>query len=131
MSLSILLVREKRLLLSNAGIPYPIVKRGGEVRELKVNGLPLGIIDSAEYTDLSVDLEAGDFVVFYSDGVNEATNEAREFYGTERLLEILRRADPGLSAHEMVDWIIKDVTRFAGVMEPSDDITVVVLHCLF
>jgi serine phosphatase RsbU (regulator of sigma subunit)/streptogramin lyase len=129
MSLGILQVERKRLLFSNAGMPYPIVKRGREVRELMVNGLPLGITDAAEYNDLSVDLEDGDFIVFYSDGVIEAENEAGDMYQTERLLEIVQEASSPLSAQEMVDLIVSDVTAFAGDLEASDDITVVVIRC--
>jgi serine phosphatase RsbU (regulator of sigma subunit)/ligand-binding sensor domain-containing protein len=128
MSLGILQVEQKRLLFSNAGMPYPIVKRGREVWELTVNGLPLGITDAAEYDDLSVDLEDGDFVVFYSDGVIEAESEAGEMYQTERLLELIQQADPGISAQEMVDLIVRDVRAFVGDVEPSDDITVVVIR---
>ena len=128
MSLSILQTKEKRLLFSNAGMPYPIVKRGKEVWELEVNGLPLGLTDGAEYQELSFNLKAGDLVVFYSDGVIEATDEAGEMYQTERLLEVVQRVDPSLSAQGMVDWIVKDATGFAGDIEPSDDITIVVLR---
>jgi len=128
-SLGILQPKKKRLLFSNAGIPYPVVKRGDEVWELEVNGLPLGIVDYAEYSDLSVDLEPGDFVIFCSDGVSEATNEAGEFYGTDGLLETVQQANSSLSAQEMMDWIVKDVTEFVGDVEPSDDITIIVLRC--
>jgi len=129
MSLSILQTSERRLIFSNAGIPYPIIKRGEKIWELKVNGLPLGIVEGAEYSELGIDLESGDLVVFCSDGIIEAANEAGEFYETERLLEVMQRADPGFSAQEMLDWILKDVTAFAGGDEPSDDITIIVLRC--
>ena len=134
MSLGILQPGESHLLFSNAGLPYPIMKRGKKIWELEVNGLPLGIIDSAEYadleyTELSVDLEAGDFVVFYSDGVSEAASKTEEMYGTGRLLEVVQKADSDLSAQGMVDWIIRDVTGFAEDVDPSDDIALVVLRC--
>jgi sigma-B regulation protein RsbU (phosphoserine phosphatase) len=135
MSLGILQTREKRFVFSNAGLPYPIVKRGERVWQLEVNGLPLGILDSeeyaelAEYTELSVDLQMGDFVVLYSDGVTEATSETEEIYQTERLLEIVQNADSGLSAQGMIDWIIQDVNVFAGNVDQYDDITLVVLRC--
>ena len=134
MSLGILQPGESHFLFSNAGLPYPIMKRGKKIWELEVNGLPLGIIDSAEYadleyTELSVDLEAGDFVVFYSDGVSEAASKTEEMYGTGRLLEVVQKADSDLSAQGMVDWIIRDVTGFAEDVDPSDDIALVVLRC--
>jgi ligand-binding sensor domain-containing protein/serine phosphatase RsbU (regulator of sigma subunit) len=128
MSLGIIRADEKRLLFSNAGMPYPIVKRGREVWELEVSGLPLGISDGAEYEELSADLEVGDFVVFHSDGVIEATDETGGMYQAERLLEVVQQAGSDLSAQGLVDWIVKDVAAFAGDVEPSDDITIVVLR---
>ena len=127
--LGILSAKEKRLLLSNVGLPYPIIKRGEKTWELEVNGLPLGILDDAEYTDLAIDLEAGDFVVFYSDGISEAMDETEEIYQSERLMERVRKADSDLSAQEMIDWITQDVIAFMGDMDTYDDITLVVLRC--
>jgi len=128
MSLGVLIPENRLLLISNAGMPYPIVKRGNQAWELEVNGMPLGLVSGAEYEDLSVDLEAGDYVIFCSDGVIEATNEAGDMYQTDRLLEVLRQADVGISAQKMVDLIVGDVTAFVGDVEPSDDMTVVVLN---
>ena len=68
-------------------------------------------------------------MVFYSDGVIEATDETGEMYQTERLLELIQQADPDLSAQEMVDLIVRDVTAFVGGEEASDDISIVVLRC--
>jgi serine phosphatase RsbU (regulator of sigma subunit) len=129
MSLSLFDAAGKRFWFSNAGLPYPIVKHGYKIRELKVNGLPLGIMKDAEYTELSIDLEAGDFVTFYSDGIIEATNEANEMYQTERLIKVLQKADLNLSAQQMADGILQDVTAFVGGAEQGDDITLVVVRC--
>jgi len=129
MSLGIIQPEQNRLIFSNAGMPYPIVKRGDEVWELEVNGMPLGLIDGAEYDDISIDLEAGDLVIFCSDGVIEAMDESEEMYQTGRLLEVVKEADPGISAQEMVDLIVSDVTEFTGDVELSDDITIVALKC--
>ena len=129
MSLGIIQPEQKRLTFSNAGMPYPIVKRGDEVWELEVNGMPLGLIGGAEYDDMSIDLESGDFVIFCSDGVIEAMDESEEMYQTERLLESVQKADSDLSAQSMMDWVLKDVTEFAGDVEPADDTTIVVIRC--
>jgi len=130
MSLSIFEPGEKRFCVSNAGLPYPIVKRGGKTWELEVGGLPLGVMDDAEYAELSIDLEVGDFVVFYSDGIIEATNKTRKMYQPERLLKALQQADLGLSAQGMVDEILQDVALFVGDVEQRDDITLVVVRCV-
>jgi serine phosphatase RsbU (regulator of sigma subunit)/ligand-binding sensor domain-containing protein len=128
MSLGILQTEEKCLTFSNSGMPYPIVKRGDEVRELEVNGLPLGLMSGVEYDDMAFEIEPGDFLVFYSDGVIEATDEAGEMYQTESLLEVVKKADSGIPAQEMMDLVVRDVTAFVGDEEVSDDITIVVLR---
>ncbi len=56
-------------------------------------------------------------------------DETEEMYQTERLLEVVKKAEPTISAQEMIDLIAKDVTEFAGNVEPADDITIVVLRC--
>ncbi len=129
MALGILDAEKKRLHFSNAGLPYPIVKRGEKTWELEVNGLPLGVMEGVEYTELSVDLEVGDFVVFYSDGVIEAMDETEEMYQVKRLLEVIGQADSGLSAQGMVERILQAVAGFVGEVEPHDDITLVVVRC--
>jgi sigma-B regulation protein RsbU (phosphoserine phosphatase) len=78
---------------------------------------------------MSIKLEDGDFVIFHSDGVIEATDATDEMYQTERLLEVLKGADASISAQEMVDLIVGDVAEFTGDVEASDDITIVVLQC--
>jgi hypothetical protein len=64
-----------------------------------------------------------------SDGVIEATDEAGEMYETERLLEVLQEASPALSAQEMLELIVSDVTAYVGDEEASDDITIVTIRC--
>ena len=59
----------------------------------------------------------------------EVENESGEMYQSERLLEVIRQADPDMSAKDMVDLILRDVIAFVGDEEASDDITIVVLRC--
>lgn len=129
MSLGILRTEQKQLILSNAGMPYSIIKRGDKAWELEVSGMPLGLVSEAEYQDICIDLEKDDLVIFCSDGVIEAENEAGEMYQTEGLLKTVQNASLTSSAQGMVDLILRDVTAFVGNEEPSDDITIVVLKC--
>ena len=121
---------EKRLIFSNAGMPYPIVKRGSEVWELEMAGMPLGLIEKAEYEDLTIDLEAGDFAIFCSDGVIEAENEAEEIYGAERLEGCVTGIDSAMGAEEVIEAILKDVSDFAGSAQQYDDMTIFVVKRL-
>lgn len=130
MSLGIIQPDRKRLIFSNAGMPYPIFRHGNKAWELEVNGMPLGLIDNVEYDDMVIDLEVNDLITFCSDGVIEAMNKADEMYQTERLLGLVKQADTDISAQGMVDLIVNDVAEFSGDVELSDDMTIVVIRCV-
>jgi len=136
MSLGVLKVKEKQLYFSNAGQPYPIVRQGEKAWQMELNGLPLGCLDekicaelNEEYQSLNINLKKNDFVVFYSDGITEATDKNDEMYQTERLLDVVQKIDLGVSSQEMVDIIINDVAMFVGDVEQYDDMTIIVVRC--
>jgi sigma-B regulation protein RsbU (phosphoserine phosphatase) len=64
--------------------------------------------------------------VLYTDGVNEATNNAFEEYGDERMAQKLKTLN-GMSCKEIIDEQLKDVKTFVGDAEQSDDITMMAL----
>jgi serine phosphatase RsbU (regulator of sigma subunit)/pSer/pThr/pTyr-binding forkhead associated (FHA) protein len=112
----------------NAAQCPPIVLRtSGERIELDATGMPVGLIDGAEFTLESLQLSPGDRVVIYSDGVTEAQNQNKEFFGKKRLYDILK-AHAGASCTAIHDAIQEGVTGFTEGAPQSDDITVVVLE---
>ena len=122
-------IREKTLQFSNSGLPWPLIKkRGGDIVTIaESSGFPLGMMPDTVYGETYVILEEGDTVVFFSDGITEATNQRDEMYTSESLEDMLRKADPELSASQLVDEIFRDVDRFTGGAAQFDDMTVVVL----
>jgi len=112
----------------NAGHNPPLLFRAGSsgAELLRGKGIALGILDDIELELTELRLNLGDTVVFYTDGVTEATNERDEEYGMERLKEIIPKL-LDLAAREMIDAIVKDVAAFAGDRPQFDDITLVVL----
>jgi serine phosphatase RsbU (regulator of sigma subunit) len=111
-----------------AGQPYPLIKRGEQVFEFTSDGgLPLGIMPDVAYADSELELHTGDIVIFYTDGVIEAENEAEEMYGTERLEKIIAHVNPTMNASEVVNAILRDINIFVGTAERYDDITIVVV----
>lgn len=117
---------------SNAGIPYPIVKRGGGVFELKCNGIPLGMLKSAEYEDVEIELQSGDVVVFLSDGITDCPSKddpEEQFYGdSQQLFSVIGGFDPNTNAQTMIHSILADLRDFAGDDDQNDDITIVVVR---
>ncbi len=117
----------RHLRLANSGLPYPYFVRGGEVREIEVGGVPLGLLAGKPYLEVDLALESGDTLVLASDGLVEARDTAGEEFGHERLAAAVGRL-ASLPAHAMVGELLDAVRRFAEPAEPSDDRTVVVLR---
>jgi len=118
------------LTYANAGQPLPIVKRKENVGEaLLIGGLPLGSMADFEYEENRIKLQAGDYVILYTDGISEAMNEAKEMYTEERLIEAIRQAGVDISAEEMIQHILQDVMAFVGNAPQYDDMTLVVVRC--
>jgi len=115
---------------TNAGQPYPIIKREEEVEEVELGGLPLGSMAGVTYDEVTVDLHPGDYVIFYTDDLPEAMNKAEEMCGFDRLKETIHHAEEKLSAEGMIQHILREVQSFVGEAEQYDDMTVVVLRCL-
>ena len=122
--------QERSLRIANSGLPHPFHYRAalGRAVPLDVSGLPLGTFDGVTYDELRADLEPGDAVVFYSDGVVEARS-GREEYGPERLSRGLE-ASAALSATEIGSRLIGDLEQFLGAESPHDDVTLIVVKTL-
>lgn len=130
LNLGILNPKTKQLYYSNAGQTYPIIKRNGSVKGIELGGLPLGILANTTYEEKVIDLNAGDYLIFYTDGLTDAMNEAEEVYGVDRLNELIRNAPSDLSANDMIQYILNDVRKFVGESKQYDDITLIVLRCM-
>ena len=79
----------RRLTLANAGGPYPLLVRGGNAQEIRVEGVPLGLFPVNEYEETSIELQPGDLVLFASDGILESENAKQEEFGSRRLHALL------------------------------------------
>jgi sigma-B regulation protein RsbU (phosphoserine phosphatase) len=115
------------LIYVNAGHNPPYVHRTetGNLDPLDRTGMVLGLDDSLELQQASVQLESGDVIVMYTDGVPDALNEAEEAYGENRLRSKIRDHEKG-TAEEMAAALQKSLVEFIGDAEPFDDITLLV-----
>ena len=111
----------------NAGHNPPlIVHSAGTVEQLASGGLPLGIKRDAEYREGRTQLQPGDVLVVYSDGVTEAVSPTGEEFGATRLYEVVSRNIEG-SAAGIRDRIESSLTKFAQGTSAADDITLVIV----
>ena len=113
----------------NAGHNPPYVMRAdGSVEQLPMDGhYMVGAFEDEEYTDRTLQLEHGDTLVMYTDGVTEAMDPACNVFGTNRLNNILRSQEPGVSSLEIVEAVKAGIAEFVGDAEQSDDITMLVV----
>ncbi len=113
---------------SNAGHnpPYLLRAQSGEVESLGVTGMPIGIDEQAIWEQDEIQLEKGDALILYTDGVPDTLNESGDFFEVENMLEIAR-SNMGNPAFEIQAAIIDQVHQFMGAAPQVDDITLIVL----
>ena len=127
--LGILDLRTGRLTAANAGHEYPVLHRKGQPFEMLMDkhGFVLGGMENVNYREYEIQLEAGDEIFVYTDGVPEANNSANELYGTERMLNALNRSDTE-DLKGLLEAVRQDVDRFVDGAEQFDDLTMMCLR---
>jgi sigma-B regulation protein RsbU (phosphoserine phosphatase) len=119
----------RRLMLANAGGPYPLLVRDGRVEAIRLEGVPLGLLVEVEYDETTVDLRPGDVVLFASDGILESANTEEEEFGPDRLTALLSNIKQEESARCIAERILEATDNHSGQgTAPHDDRTLVVLR---
>ena len=130
LTLAILNYSEGRVSISGQHEETLVVRAGGHIERIDTMdlGLPLGITDDiADFIDHTcVELNSGDGVVLYTDGIPEAFDINKKQYGMERLCAVISH-NWQHSAQEIKQAVIDDVRAFIGEQKVFDDITLVVL----
>ena len=112
---------------SNAGHNPPhVVRSNGRVEELPKSKDPMMGIFEVEYKEASLQLEPGDMLVMFTDGVTEAMNPDRMEFGTRRLMTILGR-QAGKSSQQIIEVVKDAIKDFTEGAEQSDDITMLAI----
>lgn len=125
---AILDAKKKRLRYVNAGHNPPLLlkQQKGNTVLLKAKGIALGVIENIELEEEEIQLEKGDLITLFTDGVTEAINQKEEQFGQQRLLTLIEE-NRGLSACEIVSKIEAEVTAFSGGQPQFDDITLMII----
>ncbi|MGA1844860.1 MAG: SpoIIE family protein phosphatase [bacterium] len=121
---------DKRITIANAGLPSPLYynSRTKTVSFIENEGgrFPLGIADDPSYDPLTLTMEHGDIILFYTDGVVEIPNKKNEFFSFQRLRDTLERF-AHLEPEEIYTNILSELKRFAGNRRFEDDMTLIFL----
>jgi phosphoserine phosphatase RsbU/P len=115
------------LQIANGGSVQPLFCHGDEIDTIRAEGFPLGMFPNATWEEFSIATQPGDSVVFFSDGIVDALNNAGEMFGNDRLLACVRK-NRQKSASKLAESVLTEVGRFQGKRDRFDDETVLVLR---
>jgi len=114
-----------RLCYANAGHDCPYRRQSSGASELRARGMPLGMMPGTCYEEQETILDPGESILFYSDGLVEAHNPARDMFGLPHLKALIG-AHPG--GNELIDFLLRELATFTGNdWEQEDDVTLVAL----
>lgn len=120
-----------KMWLVNAGQTAALLLRRGQISYLlpdEAMGLPLGVEQNMTYTHAQISLQAGDTLLFYTDGIVEAQNAAGDMFGFDRLETTLQKLENGHTPQQVIDGLMAEMQSFVGEAEQHDDITLVVVQ---
>jgi sigma-B regulation protein RsbU (phosphoserine phosphatase) len=121
---------QKELTYVNAGHNPPFLIRNGELTKLEKGGLILGMMKTMmPYESEKIQLQAGDYIITFTDGVTEAMNSVEVEYSDERLEELCKSLNSQTS-EEAKKLILADVKMFTAGFEQSDDLTLMVIKAV-
>ncbi|MGN0405384.1 MAG: SpoIIE family protein phosphatase [Bariatricus sp.] len=127
--IGILEISTGKIVCANAGHEYPSIRHAGGNYELvkDKHGFVLAGMEGARYREYELQLEEGDSLYVYTDGVAEATNANKELYGTDRMLAALN-INPKSVPEELLPAVKADIDSFVGDAPQFDDITMLGLY---
>lgn len=120
--------RTREMCIAGAGMPGPchLSRRGSRV--LEVQGIPPGLFDpSVRYDNLTITVEPGDSVLFFSDGISDAFSSNEESFGLEQLRTVCD-AFRGASPAEFLAHLFSEVDLFAQGRSQHDDMAAALFH---
>jgi serine phosphatase RsbU (regulator of sigma subunit) len=117
---------DQQLTYALAGHNPPFVRHlDGAVEEMGIEGIALGVLPEAEYSDRSLDFQDGDLLVVYTDGVTDALNLQGEAFGLQRWREVIAQAP--FTAGQCLQHLRNRLLEFTQGAPQFDDITLIVI----
>lgn len=112
----------------NAGHNYPLLysSKDRQVQTIKTHGTVLGLFPEPPLDPVSIDIMPGDVLVFYTDGLTEATNFQEDYYDEKRVIEMIN-TNAQRSADEILNAIVQSWQDFIGELPQMDDLTLIVV----
>jgi sigma-B regulation protein RsbU (phosphoserine phosphatase) len=116
----------------NAGHNPPLLYTASQnqLTMLKATGMPLGVEPETNFAQRTIQLEPGDFILLYTDGITDAYNEHEMEFGMDHLQQVIMDLH-NASASEIITGLEQAVSEFIGNVAPMDDITIMAVKRLF
>jgi len=127
--LAILDTSKNTIHYSSAGHDYPfLMRKDGSYERLESGGLPLGMMDGMDYDEDFIELQPGDFLFVFSDGVPDVTNVHDVMFGEERLTGLLQEStEKDEESETIIDKVVGSCIKHCGKAKLFDDITAIAL----
>lgn len=125
-------LQQRQLRLANAGLPFPLLVRDRTVTSIELAGFPIGMFDPSEYEQVAINLEPGDHLLFYTDGLPDSLDALSGIQGAgaDQVAEIFS-TDSHRSTSELADRLLAPLRSRRTARRPlADDTTFVLLHIL-
>jgi sigma-B regulation protein RsbU (phosphoserine phosphatase) len=119
-------VENRRFVMANAGSMPPVICRKGARVELRVEGVPLGLLEDRGYEEVTVEAQPDDVLLLHSDGVEDQLNADGEEFGASRLFRTVR-AHCGDPPQAIVNSIFAELDAFSEGAPQTDDQSMVAI----
>ncbi|HXE75360.1 MAG TPA: PP2C family protein-serine/threonine phosphatase [Candidatus Xenobia bacterium] len=116
----------RQLFFANAGLPFPLLQRGGSSEPVRLTGSPVGLFDPCEFDQVTTPLLPGDRILFYTDGLGDVLDHGRG--GAEAYLSRYLTSHPDASATALADGLMRRLARRPRPL--LDDATFIVVRML-
>lgn len=125
---------EKKIVYASAGHPPLLIhkRKNDTIDEIKVPGIPIGVLDDTQYNETSLAVERGDRLVMYTDGITEVFNYAGKALGKDYFMDLIKDSK-NLFADDATANILHEINKWAGKEagdQHEDDITLVIFDVL-
>ncbi len=114
--------------MAQAGHPHPLIQRAdGRIEQNGPGGLPVGLVDGATYEDFEAQLDPGDRLLIFSDGVTELPDQNKKLLDEEGIEEIMTDLS-GMAGLMVLEALMWKLTDYAGQSEFPDDVSAILLE---
>jgi sigma-B regulation protein RsbU (phosphoserine phosphatase) len=127
-------LERRQLALTNAGLPLPLLQRGDTLTTVQASGVPVGMFDAGDYDQAVINLQPGDRLFFYTDGLSDSLGDLhpRKGEGDEQVQTILTEhsSKPAAELADLFVHYLRSSRHRNRQKELSDDTTFLVLRAL-